>query len=210
MPGMTTRPSASMVRRAPERRPMSVTRPSRMPTSARRIGSPEPSTTVPPLTMMSNVIDILRSRSWSRPPDVLELAVGAEGPLAPDAADARELVAAERRVGIQRAAVDLHRPRAHGVRDAQPARRVAGPHVAVEPVVGLVGERDGLRLVAEGDRGDHRAEDLLARDRHVVARVGEERRLDVIPARQVRRPATAAGERRPLLAAARDEALDAR
>src|SRR5947207_4282595 len=209
MPGMTTRPSASIVRRAPERRPMSVTRPSRMPTSARRMGRPEPSTTIPPLTMVSNIIDILRSRSRD-PPDVLELAVGAEGPLAADAADARELVAAERRVGIQRAAVDLHRPRAHGVRDAQPARRVAGPHVAVEPVVGLVGERDGLRLVAEGDRGDYRAEDLLARDRHVVARVGEERRLDVIPAGEGRRPAAAAGERRPLLAAARDEALDAR
>src|SRR5437867_4602735 len=210
MPGMTTRPSASTVRRAPERRPMSVTRPSRMPTSARRMGRPEPSTTVPPLMMVSNaLIDILRSRS-RRPPDVLELAVGPERPVATDAADTGELVAAERGVGVERAAVDLDRAGPHGARDAQPARGVAGPDVAVEPVVGVVGERDRLGLVAEGDRGDHRPEDLLARDRHVVARAGEERRLHVVAPGEVRRAAAAAGDRRPLLAAAGDEAFDAR
>src|SRR3989442_5905226 len=126
MPGITTKPSASIVRRAPERRPMSVTRPSRMPTSARRMGRPEPSTTVPPLMMVSKVIDILRSRSC-RPPDVLELAVGPERPVAADAADTGELVAAERGVGVERAAVDLDRAGPHGARDAQPAGGVAGP-----------------------------------------------------------------------------------
>src|SRR5439155_679987 len=197
MPGMTTRPSASTVRRAPERRPMSVTRPSRMPTSARRMGRPEPSTTVPPLMMVSNaVIDILRSRSC-HPPDVLELAVRPERPLAADTADTGELVAAERGVGVERAAVDLHRPGPHGARDAQPAGGVAGPDVAVEPVVGVVGERDRLGLVAERDRGDHRPEDLLARDRHVVARAGEERRLHVIAPSEVRRAAAASLTRRP-------------
>src|SRR5207253_10206851 len=208
MPGMTTRPSASIVRRAPERRPMSVTRPSRMPTSARRMGRPEPSTTVPPLMIVSNLISILRSRSCC-PPDVLELAVGPERPAAADAPDARELVAAERRVGVRRAAVDLHRPGAHGARDAEPALGVAGPDVAVEPVVRVVGERDRLGLVPEADGGDHGAEDLLARDRHVVAGVGEERRLDVVAAGEVRRPPAAAGERGTLLPAAGDVALDA-
>src|SRR5262249_15834606 len=61
---------------------------------------------------------------------------------------------------------------------------------------GIVGERDRLFLVAEGDRGDHRSEDLLARDRHVVPRPGEERGLDVVSAGKVRRPAAAASERR--------------
>src|SRR6516165_4641358 len=108
MPGMTTRPSASIVRLAPDSRPMSVIMPPRMPTSALRCGRPEPSTTVPPLMIVSNAM----LRSSCRPADVLELAVRGERPAPAVAADAALLVAAERRVGVHRAAVDLHRARA--------------------------------------------------------------------------------------------------
>src|SRR5690606_26366172 len=52
-----------------------------------------------------------------------------------------------------------------------------------------------LLLGLEAYRGDHRAEDLLARDRHVVGRLGEERRLVVEAA--ARRPGTLAAAREP-------------
>src|SRR2546426_6395212 len=193
MPGMTTRPSASSVLRAPESRPMSVISPSLMPTSARRMGSPAPSTTVPPLMIRSKLMRV-PSR---RPPDVLELAVGRERPAPAVAADTGALVAAEGCVGVERAAVHLHRPGAERARHPQRALGVARPHVAVEAVVGIVGERDRLGLVAKRDGADHRAEDLLARDDHVVAHAGEERRLDVVAAREVRRAPPPAGERPP-------------
>src|SRR6185295_7545132 len=102
----------------------------------------------------------------SRPADVFELAVRAERPAAAVAADARALVAPERRVRVHGAAVHLHRPGANAARDAEAARRVTRPDVAVETVVRVVGERDRLGLVAEGDRGDDRAEDLFAGDGH--------------------------------------------
>ena len=43
----------------------------------------------------------------------------------------------------------------------------------------------------ERDRGEHRAEDLLARDRHVVRDRVEDRRLDVVAARVLARAAAA-------------------
>src|SRR5256885_5934449 len=193
MPGMTTRPSASSVLRAPESRPMSVISPSLMPTSARRMGSPAPSTPVPPLMIRSKLMRV-PSRG---PPDVLELAVGRGRPAPAVAADTGALVAAEGCVGVERAAVHLHRPGAERARHPQRALGVARPHVAVEAVVRVVGERDRLGLVAKRDGADHRTEDLLARDHHVVAHAGEERRLDVVAARQVRRTLPPPGERGP-------------
>src|SRR5439155_734538 len=206
MPGMTTRPSPSRVFRAPESRPMSVISPSLMPTSARRMGSPAPSTTVPPLMIRSKLMR-LPSR---RPPDVLELAVGRERPAPAVAADAGALVAAEGCVGVERAAVHLHRPGAQRARHPERTLGVARPHVTVEAVVRVVGERDRLGLVAKRDGADQRAEDLLPRDHHVVAYAGEERRLDVVAAREVRRALPSAGERRALGDALGDVALDAR
>src|ERR1043166_9361577 len=136
IPGMTTSPSASIVFRAPESRPMSVITPSLMPTSALRRGSPLPSTTVPPLMIVSKLIGILRSRSWAAPfhgpADVLELAVAAERPAAAVTAEPRELVAPEGGVGVEWGAVHLHGAGADRPRDAEPALRVAGPDVAVE------------------------------------------------------------------------------
>src|SRR3954470_10192486 len=55
-PGVTSAPSASIVRAAePSTRPTSVTTPPAIATSARRAGDPVPSTTLPPLMI----------RSWS-------------------------------------------------------------------------------------------------------------------------------------------------
>ncbi len=58
-PGVTSRPSASMVWRAaaPPRSPTSVMRPSSTATSAVRAGAPVPSTTVPPVTTRSCMVE---------------------------------------------------------------------------------------------------------------------------------------------------------
>src|SRR6185369_16130849 len=175
MPGMTTSPSASIVSLAPESRPMSVMTPSLMPTSATRFGSPEPSTTVPFLMIVSKLMPSTRCIS----------------------------------VRCTRRARRARRPGAERARDAEPARAVARPDVAVEAVVAVVGERDRLRLVVERDRRDDRSEDLLARDRHVVPRVREERLLDVEALREIRRTLAAACQRRAFLDTRRDELLDA-
>ena len=53
--------------------------------------------------------------------------------------------------------------------DAQGARQVGRPDAGREAVVGVVGKRDGLVLVVEREHDEHRAEDLLAGDRHVAA-----------------------------------------
>src|SRR5262245_6205479 len=52
-PGATRRPEASISRAPVTRGPISVMRPSEMPTSARRAGAPLPSTSVPPRTAIS-------------------------------------------------------------------------------------------------------------------------------------------------------------
>src|SRR5438552_14254673 len=105
------------------------------------MGSPAPSTSVPPLMIRSKLMRL----PLRRPPDVLELAVRRERPAPAVAADAGALVAAEGRVGIERAAVHLHRPAAERARHPQRTLGVAGPHVAVEAVIRVVGERDRLR-----------------------------------------------------------------
>src|SRR5262249_26294712 len=145
-----------------------------------------------------------------READVLRLAVALERPAAAVASHPGALVAAEGSVRVDRAAaVHLHRPGAQRARDADGTLRVAGPHVAVEPVVRVVRERGRLGLVAKRDRADDRPEDLLPGDGHVVADAGEQGRLDVPAARQMRGAAAAAGERRALAHAVGDVALDA-
>src|SRR5207253_10106582 len=68
---------------------------------------------------------------------------------------------------------------------------------------------DRLVLAVVADQGEDRAEDLLARDRHVVRHVGEDRRLEVEAARPVGRPPPADDDLRALALAGPDVALDA-
>jgi len=57
---------------------------------------------------------------------------------------------------------------------------VAGPNGGGQALVGVVGLEDGVVFVLEGCRLQHRPEDLLAGDGHVIAHIGEDRRLDEI------------------------------
>ena len=87
-------------------------------------------------------------------------------------------------------------PGLHPCRHAESAFEVSGEDRAVEPVDGVVGDRDGLLLVAVGQNRQHRTEDLLAHDAHVGCAAGEDR--------SVRRTSRARGplvvHRRPRLA----------
>src|SRR5262249_48976078 len=93
------------------------------------------------------------------PADCLQLAVPVGRPAAPVAPDAALLVAAERGIRMRGTAVDLDGAGADRPCDAQGLRAISAPDVAIETELGIVGERDRLFLVAEGDRGDHRSED---------------------------------------------------
>src|SRR5438477_600158 len=77
---------------------------------------------------------------------------------------------------LREALVDLHEPRVDGVCGADRATDVVAPHVRREAVVRVVGHADDVGLIGPGDRDEHRAEDLLARETPVVAYAREHRR----------------------------------
>src|SRR6266487_6177134 len=92
------------------------------------------------------------------------------------ASDPAGLVATERRVGsVGGAAVDAHQtgPQllAHRLGALDGTRR----DIRAEPVLVVVGKPDCLLVTVERDDDEHGAEDLLARDGHVVGDVREER-----------------------------------
>ena len=62
------------------------------------------------------------------------------------------------------------------LRHASRAVHIAAQHHRAQAVVGVVGNGDSLRLVTIGDRAQHRAENLITGDRHLVVHVGKQRR----------------------------------
>src|SRR6202044_3267847 len=132
----------------------------------------------------------------SAPADGLGLGVLLEALDAVLPPDAAVLVAAVGRVGaVPEAAVDPDGAGADLVRDGHRAIARGGEHAPGQAVLAVVGDRDGVRVVVVADDRDHRAEDLLLRDRHRVVHVGEQRRLDVVALLQVGRAAAAEGQR---------------
>src|SRR4051812_13018576 len=101
------------------------------------------------------------------------------------APDARLLVAAERR--MRRIGVIAVRPDPAGLDAAAHAEggvHVARPHARAQPVERVVGDRQRLFLVLERRHRNHRAEDLLLEDAHLVVAL-EDGRLDVEAAFEV-------------------------
>ena len=76
------------------------------------------------------------------------------------------------------------RARAQLARGGVGALDVVREHRGVEPVDRVVGDLDRRRLALGRDHGQHRPEDLLARDRRVVVDVAEHGRLDEVAARR--------------------------
>ena len=81
--------------------------------------------------------------------------------------------------------VDAQVARLDGARDAETASEVGGEDRAGEPVLGVVGQLDGVRLVVEGHDGDDGPEDLLAPDPGRGVLDGDDGRRDP-PARTAR------------------------
>src|SRR5689334_23703522 len=73
----------------------------------------------------------------------------------------RLLVAAERRVHVEGAAVDVDLPGADASRDALRARLVLRPHGAGKAVHRVVGDAYRLLFILVRDDGKHRAEDFF-------------------------------------------------
>src|SRR5690606_37886820 len=129
--------------------------------------------------------------------------------LAPLAAVARLLVAAERRVRVAGGAVQVDHAGAQPHGDGLGAGEVARGDVAGQAVDGVVGDADRILLVLVADDGDHRAEDLLAGDGHVVGRMREDGRTHEPAALHAfGTPETAGGEPGALVDALLDHGLD--
>src|SRR4051812_7908543 len=97
------------------------------------------------------------------------------------AAHARLLVTAERREGVEAAAVDVDLTGLHAAGERGRLRLVAGPYRAGESVDGAVGDAQGVLLVLVAQDGQDGPEDLLLGDRHVRGDVGEDGGADETP-----------------------------
>src|SRR5258706_10910967 len=87
---------------------------------------------------------------------------------------------AERRVRIERRAVDVELRGANAPRDAQGACDVARPHGSAESVDRVVRDANRMLFVVVRKDGAHRSEDLLLGDLHVAAHVGKKCRPYVV------------------------------
>src|SRR5690606_33583305 len=114
--------------------------------------------------------------------DLEELLEAVLAVLAPVAA---VLVAAEGRVRVEGPAVDLDLAGADPAGEGLGPLRVGAPHAAGQAVDRVVGDSGGVVLVLVADDRQDRPEDLLLGDGHVVADLGEDRRLHVVAALEV-------------------------
>src|SRR5882762_1401839 len=81
---------------------------------------------------------------------------------------------------------------------------VTGPYRGGEAIYHVVGDLDRLVDCFEGDGRQHRAEDLLARDRHGRPDALEHRRLDEVTAAVLAHPAVADADAGSVAAGGRD------
>src|SRR5437868_3425662 len=133
--------------------------------------------------------------------DVLDFRVELERVHAELAADAAAFVAAEGCLLVDApAAVDAQHAGLDAPRDTQRAPDIASPDRTREPVGGVVDQPQYFIFVAEGDDGQHRAEDFFLGDPHAVIGAIEHRRLEIAAARQRAPWGRAAGQQPGTLA----------
>ena len=112
---------------------------------------------------------------------------------APLAAVSRLFVAAKGRAVFVAHAVDGDGASAQAPGHALRGHWVGGVDVGGQTERCVVGQADGVCFVVKRQDAQHRAEDLLLRNRHVVAHIGKHRGLDVITALKAVGPTQAAG-----------------
>src|SRR5690606_24676205 len=110
----------------------------------------------------------------------LQLGVGLQAVAAAVTPRARLLEPAEGRLVLALQRVEPDVARAEPLRDLPRPTGVGAEHVGVQPVVGVVRDRDRLVLVVEGHDDDHRTEDLLAHRGHRVVAVDQQGQLHVV------------------------------
>src|SRR5258708_4839626 len=98
----------------------------------------------------------------------------------------------------------MHRAGAQRPRHAMRSGDVTGPYRGGEAIYHVVGDLDRLVDCFEGDGRQHRAEDLLARDRHGRPDALEHRRLDEVTAAVLAHPAAADADAGTVAAAGLD------
>src|ERR1019366_2267080 len=149
-------------------------------------------------------------KSCHRDSDGLRFHVLVDALDAPLAADAAVLVAAEGQIaGDARTAVDADRAGAHAPRHLERPFRVAGNHIAEETIVAVVGNADRILIVFVCNDRQHRAEDLFARDLHVIGDIDEAGGFDEESAALVGPDFAASQQARALLLAGLNIAHDA-
>src|ERR1700733_3918677 len=113
--------------------------------------------------------------------DRFDLRVEVNRVLAQLAAEARLLVAAERRHRVDLTVrVDPNGAGLQLARDAERAVDVLGPDRGGQAVARVVALEDDVGFILELDRRGDRAKDFFARDLHLVVNAGENRRLDEV------------------------------
>ena len=90
------------------------------------------------------------------------------------AADAGLFEAAKRRQGFVRRAIDHHAAGLQPLSYLTRVRHINALDIGLEALGCIVGDADRLLLVVVGDHTQHRAEDFLAGDAHVVVDAGED------------------------------------
>src|SRR6201999_4548527 len=96
--------------------------------------------------------------------DCLDLEIVLEAIFAPFAAVAGLLIAAERRGAVVRHALQVDVASAEAAADAARALHGIADEITGEAIGRVVGDLDGIFLILGAKDGQHRPEDLLARD----------------------------------------------
>src|SRR3984957_8819989 len=146
-----------------------------------------------------------RPHSSQIDPGGLELGVLVESMQRFVAAEARLLEAAKRHrdvLGV--VAIDVHHAGAQRARSAMRSGEVARPDRRGQTITGVVGDSKRLLQIAEAQGGQHRPEDLFARDAHLWFNAIEYGRLDVAAAAVPAHALAAKRQARALLAARGD------
>src|SRR5258705_10150991 len=168
---------------------------------------------------LSDLFDAaLRSGGWSTCIRQWRQVAGAHGRLQLDiraealrgelASDARLFETTERAGDVDVVHVDAEGARANRFGDLQAVGGVGGPDRSGQAVLAVVGDANRVALVGILQHRQHRTEDLLAGDAHLVGGVGEQRWPD-IPTAVVRAVVAADDDACALVEAGADVALHA-
>src|SRR5450830_986195 len=120
--------------------------------------------------------------------DVLDFGEDFEAVLAAFTAGTGTFHTAERLTQVAHVlAVDEDHAGFDAVGQAMGLADVLGPDIGRQTILGIVGQLQGLGFILEWDQAHYRTKDLFLGNAHLVVHIGEHRRLDELPATQVRR-----------------------